>query len=295
MIRKINAKVNIGLYVTERRPDGYHNLESLFIPVGVRNGTPECPFPFCDIMEIVECQDEASDHEFSFSGNPVDCPLEKNLVVKALRGFEKAFAEKCGREMPKFRVFLEKHIPDGAGLGGGSADASFTLLMLNELNGFPFSREELISIAATLGADCPFFIINRPCVAGGIGERLEETDLDLSGKWMLLLKPGHGVSTREAFGGIVPHAAESATDFPTTHHIGEWPGNVLNHFESHLFGLYPDIELLKDALYGEGAEFALMSGSGSAVYGIFPNLHAAEKAMKSICGDSDIYRALILL
>lgn len=293
MITKVNAKVNVGLYVTDRREDGYHNLQTLFLPVGLYNGTPVCPYPFLDILEIVPAS--GGDHTFSFTGNNIDCPLEKNLVVKALHSFEKAFQEQTGDPLPKYDIYLEKHLPDGAGMGGGSADASFTLRLLNEMNGNPFGRDRLIEIAAGIGADCPFFIINRPCLASGIGDRLEEVELDLEGKWMLVLKPGHSVSTREAFSGITPCRPETDVTFPLKNDISEWRGRVANHFEKSLFPLYPDMELLKDLHYSEGAEFALMSGSGSAVFGIYSSRQDAEKAMCHATDGSDIYHALIKL
>ncbi|MDE6637020.1 MAG: 4-(cytidine 5'-diphospho)-2-C-methyl-D-erythritol kinase, partial [Muribaculaceae bacterium] len=172
MVKFINAKLNLGLNIVRKREDGYHDLETVFYPIGVHNGTPENPEPFCDILEIIPSEKT----EFVFTGREVDCPLEKNLVYKAWKIFKDNYPE-----LKDYKIHLEKHLPDGAGLGGGSADASGVLLMLNELSGNPFKNEELLEMALCLGADCPFFILNRPCYAEGVGEILEPIDLDLSG------------------------------------------------------------------------------------------------------------------
>lgn len=275
MLRFVNAKINIGLYVTGRRPDGYHNLESIFYPVGLHSGTDADPYPFNDILEITT----APETQFIASGRSLSIPTEKNLVWKAVSLFSEAAA---GRFAP-VRIELEKHLPDGAGMGGGSADASFTLSMLNELCGAPFNETELSVMAARLGADCPFFIRNEAAFVSGIGEIMEPIDLDLSGHWAVIAKPAESISTREAFGGITPHPAPLDLRKITALPPSQWRGTVTNDFESVAMRLHPEFAAIKESLYRHGAEYASMSGSGSAFYGIFADFdraascHAAMK------------------
>lgn len=283
MIRFVNAKINLGLNIVRKREDGYHDLESAFYPVGIYNGTPLNPSPFCDILEIGFSQ--SGQDTFHFTGNHIDCPLENNLVYKAV----KSFKDFTGFQ-DSVSVWLDKHLPDGAGLGGGSADASFTLLTLNELAGAPLSREVLISLAKSLGADCPFFILNRPVIAKGIGELLQPIPLDLSGYWALIVKPDVYVSTKEAFSGIRPAASpvsiETILEFP----IEEWAHRGLkNDFEPHIFALYPELEEIKQKILLEGASYAAMSGSGSSIYGIFKNKDSAARATESLKRNYKVY------
>lgn len=260
MISFVNAKINIGLNIVRRRPDGYHDLSTIFYPVGLYAGTPTNPVSFSDVLEIIESDKE----EFIFMGRRVDCPPEKNLVVKAYHSFFK----ELGKSYPH-KVILDKHLPDGAGLGGGSADASFTLRLLNELMGKPFSDEKLESIALSLGADCPFFIKNTPCYAEGVGERMEKISLNLEGKWILVIKPDVYVSTKEAFAGVTPKKPLYDLRQVIRQPIEEWKNFITNDFEDSLFPRYPQLQEIKELLYDIGASFALMSGSGSSLYGIF--------------------------
>lgn len=283
MIQFINAKLNLGLNIVSRRPDGYHDLETVFYPVGVHNGTPRNPEPFCDILEI----SPSASTDFIFTGRTVDCPLEKNLVFKAWRLFKD-----CFRDLPHFSVRLEKHLPDGAGLGGGSADASFVLKSLNQLSGYPFSDFQLADMALRLGADCPFFIYNAPCFATGVGEVLTPCRLDLSGWWALLVKPEVSVSTKEAFAGVVPRRpARSLVDIVRLP-VEEWNGLMVNDFEASIFPNHPILSSIKGALLEEGAAFASMSGSGSTVFGLFRDREAAAVAMNQF---DDCFTALCLL
>lgn len=288
MIQFVNAKINLGLSVVRRRPDGYHDLSTIFYPIGLHAGTPASPDPFADALEIIPSER----NRFIFSGNPIDCPLEKNLVYKAFMLFSNAYRERAREEMKGFEVHLDKHLPDGAGLGGGSADASFTLLTLNKIHASLFSAEELIAMAAKLGADCPFFILNRPCAAEGIGEILEPVALDLSGITAVVAKPKFGISTREAFGGITPRAnrpdaknspegAALAAQLSATP-IADWKELLTNDFEAHLFQLRPQLAEIKSALYGSGALYAQMSGSGSALFGLYSDSAAAAAAAKEL-------------
>lgn len=283
MIKFVNAKLNLGLNIVRKRPDGYHELETLFYPVGKHNGTPVNPEPFCDILEITP----AEKTEFLFSGRKVDCALEKNLVYKAWKAFKENYPE-----LPEYRIQLEKHLPDGAGLGGGSADASAVLCMLNELCGYPFDDGQLAEMALKLGADCPFFIYNRPCYAEGVGERLELSDVDLSGWWCLLVKPEVSISTKEAFAGVIPGKPEHSLRETMKLPVEEWQGRMVNDFEGSLFPHHKVLSYIKDKLYGMGASYAAMSGSGSTVFGLFRRKEEAEEA-KSVFGE--FYVALCLL
>ena len=183
MITFPNAKINLGLNIVERRPDGYHNLETVFYPI-----------PLTDVLEIVPA-DELS---LTCYGNTVDCPTEKNLVMKAYRLMQQRY------DLPPVAMHLYKHIPDGAGLGGGSSDAAHALLMLNTMFDLHVAVDELAAMASSLGADCAFFVHNRPMIATGIGDVLSPVDVDLSGKWLLLAKPPVGVDTRTAYSRVMP-------------------------------------------------------------------------------------------
>ncbi|MDE6695363.1 MAG: 4-(cytidine 5'-diphospho)-2-C-methyl-D-erythritol kinase [Muribaculaceae bacterium] len=272
MIKFINAKLNLGLNIVRKREDGYHDLETVFYPVGLYNGTPENPEPFCDILEITPGENT----EFVFTGRKVDCPLEKNLVYKAWKIFKDNYPR-----LKDYKIHLEKHLPDGAGLGGGSADASGVLLMLNELSGYPFDKEELLEMALCLGADCPFFILNRPCYAEGVGEILEQIDLDLSGWWCLLVKPYVSISTKEAFAGVRPCKPDKSLREIVGLSVKDWQGLMVNDFEGSLFPGHPILGDIKNKLNDLGAVYTAMSGSGSTVFGLFQNreksLEAAER------------------
>lgn len=283
MIKFVNAKLNLGLNIVRKRPDGYHELETLFYPVGKYNGTPENPEPFCDILEITQ----ADKTEFVFSGRPVDCPLEKNLVYKAWRIFKESYPE-----LPEFRIQLEKHLPDGAGLGGGSADASAVLCMLNEQCGSPFDDAQLAGMALKLGADCPFFIYNLPCYAEGVGEKLVATDVDLYGWWCLLVKPEVSISTKEAFAGVTPGQPEFSLKETLQLSPDEWQGRMVNDFEGSLFPNHPVLPYIKEKLLESGAVYASMSGSGSTVFGLFQSKGEADEAALSF---DEYYVAVCLL
>lgn len=270
MIRFVNGKLNLGLNIVRKREDGYHDLETVFYPVGIHNGTPENPESFCDILEIIP--DEKTD--FRFTGRMVDCPLEKNLVYKAWRVFKTEFPE-----LGEYLITLEKHLPDGAGLGGGSADASAVLLMLNELSGTPFNEDRLAAMALSLGADCPFFIYNKPCYAEGVGERLEPVDLDLSGWWCVLVKPSVSISTKEAFAGVTPRRPDRSLKEIIMTGIEEWKDKMTNDFEGSLFPGHKVLEEIKGMLLESGAVYAAMSGSGSTIFGMFPDRESACSAM----------------
>ena len=283
MIRFVNAKLNLGLNIVRRREDGYHDLQTVFYPVGLHNGTPGNPEPFCDILEITP----ASSTEFIFTGRRVDCPLEKNLVYKAWRIMKENYPQ-----LADFCIRLEKHLPDGAGLGGGSADATFVLRMLNDLSGNPFSDERLAEMALALGADCPFFVYNTPCYAEGVGERLSKVDLDLSGMWCALVKPNLSISTKEAFAGVRPAPASVHLGEILKMSVGQWQGVMKNDFEESLFPNHPLLAEIKASLLASGAVYAAMSGSGSTLFGLFSS---REEAIDSISCFTDCYTTVCLL
>lgn len=276
MIKFVNAKINIGLQIVRKRPDGYHDLQTVFYPIGLYAGTPENPTSFCDILEISSSKENKA--EFIFTGRKIECEPEKNLVCKAAR----LFSEETGIDIRTVRIALDKHIPDGAGIGGGSADASITLKALAEyfeenegMEGM--TDERLMKLALRLGADCPFFIINSPAYAEGVGERLERIDLNLKGYWLLLIKPDVYVSTKDAFAGVKPMSAKVDLRRAVRLPVAEWKGIIENDFETSIFPRFPLIGEIKGALYKHGAEYASMSGSGSSVYGIFRSMEDALK------------------
>lgn len=294
MIRFVNAKINLGLKILFKRPDGYHELSTVFYPIGLYNGTPENPEPFCDILEVTPLGKEYSQDSYQFSGLPIDCPLEKNLVFKAMAAFRHEL-EKLDKTAGHYHIHLEKFIPDGAGLGGGSADASFTLKILNELEDEPFTPRELKDIAAGIGADCPFFIENRPVAASGIGEIMSSLDLNLSGKWALVVKPHLSISTREAFEGLNLSSRDSAGNERTERcvypeslislPIEKWRSAELqNDFEFSLFPKYPVLSRIKTALYECGAIYASLTGSGAALYGIWDSRDDVRNALEELSG-----------
>jgi 4-diphosphocytidyl-2-C-methyl-D-erythritol kinase len=288
----VNAKINIGLQIVRRREDGYHDLQTLFYPVGIESGTAENPVRFCDLIEAVATE-RAGEVRLTTEGRAVDCPTEKNLVYRAAKRYLEARALPYGAN-----ILLHKNLPDGAGMGGGSADATFTLKEMDRLAvaaGYdPMDAEEMAAIALSLGADCPFFLINRPAYAEGVGERLQELPLNLDKYWFAIVKPALYISTREAFAGITPRAAEfSLLDLPRIP-ISEWRLHVKNDFEESLFPNHAALRDTKAALYDHGAEYSQMTGSGSALFGIFAHRDDAEQACLEIGKSSTIESTYLL-
>ena len=260
MITFPNAKINLGLNIVERRQDGYHNIETVFFPI-----------PLTDVLEIVPA---AADAEATLTcyGNAVDCPAEKNLVMKAYRLLQQRY------HLPPVAMHLYKHIPDGAGLGGGSSDAAHTLLMLNKLFELGISDDDLAAMAATLGADCAFFIYNRPMMARGIGDVLSPVEVELKGKTLLLVKPPVGVDTRTAYSRVVPTPSTVDLSHTIAQRVEMWDGVLVNDFEPSVFAALPQLWLIKAQLLDAGAQYAAMSGSGSTIFGIFNSDKLAEAA-----------------
>ena len=292
MILRTNVKLNLGLRVLGRRPDGYHDLETLFVPCDA----------FGDILEVEPlmtrpkgCHPEAPACRLEISGPEYrGWAPEDDLVAKAWRLLREetlqdpALSAICPGGLPAVHVRLEKHSPVGAGLGGGSADGAFMLKALNDLFGLGLSEDALATRAARLGSDCAFFIYNRPMFATGRGEVLEPFDIDLSGYRIEVAIPeGVAVSTREAYAGLDGEARSSvrpcssrpeSRDGSSTPSLLEalklpveqWKDAVVNDFERRVFPLHPEIAALKAEMYAKGAVYAAMTGSGSAVFGIIP-------------------------
>ncbi|MEI7420941.1 MAG: 4-(cytidine 5'-diphospho)-2-C-methyl-D-erythritol kinase [Prolixibacteraceae bacterium] len=245
-----NAKINIGLNILRKREDGYHDLESLFYPIGLK-----------DALEFVE--NGKNIVNFNSSGIALDIPPEKNIVLKAYRLLQEEHS------LPGLDFHLHKVIPFGAGLGGGSSDAAFLLKSLNEHFELEISAIKLKHLAGRLGADCSFFLENTPCHATGKGEILTPVDFSLKGSHLLLVKPPFGVETKSAYAGVVP--AEFPFDFMKIilGPVSDWQGMIRNDFEASVFSKYPESGEIKARLTGMGATYASMSGSGSSVYGLF--------------------------
>ena len=247
-----NAKINLGLNITEKRPDGYHNLETIFYPI-----------PIEDALEINILHEGDEKYCLHQAGIELAEEADNNLVVKAYRLLDELF------DLPPTDIHLFKHIPSGAGLGGGSADAAFMLKLLNEKFNLGLSIENLEEYAARLGADCAFFIRNTPTYAEGIGNIFSPVSLSLKGYQLWLIKPDIFVSTRDAFSQIKPHRPKQSLKETIQLPVEEWKKHMVNDFEESVFPQYPAIREIKEEMYKQGAIYASMSGSGSSVYGLF--------------------------
>ena len=252
MITYPNAKINLGLNIVEKRPDGYHNLETVFYPINLQDALE---------VNLMEGEEEFS---LKVSGVPIEGEPDNNLVVKAYRLLKKDYPE-----MPAIDIHMYKHIPTGAGLGGGSADAAFMIKLLNEKFKLNLSIEKMEEYAAILGADCAFFIQNKPVFATGIGNIFEPIQLSLKGYYLVLVKPDIFVSTKDAFAHIIPTQPTQSLKEIIRMPVETWRATMKNDFEDSVFQKFPEIAAIKDKLYDLGAVYASMSGSGSSVYGIF--------------------------
>ena len=250
------AKINLGLNVVERRPDGYHNLETVFFPVHLKDAL--------EVQVMDEAFPSAHDCDLKVTNIDIEGDEQSNLVVKAYNLLKCDFPQ-----IPRVHAHLYKAIPTQAGLGGGSSDSAAMLLLLNEMCGLGLSRQQLIGYAAKLGADCPIFVLNSPAYAEGIGERLQPIELSLKGYYLVVVRPNIPVPTKEAFSRIVPHKpAKNCLDV-VRQPIETWREELVNDFEESVFALHPEIGAVKQQLYEMGAIYAAMSGSGSALFGIF--------------------------
>lgn len=261
------AKINLGLYVTARRADGYHNLETIFYPI-----------PLCDELEV----EEADNEHFHVDGpalsgtgidtvSPTDAMFTDNLVVRVV-----TLLRNEGFHIPPLNVRLHKNIPFGAGLGGGSSDAAFMMKMLHEMFHLDLTASDMEQRLARLGADCPFFVQCRPVFATGIGDQFTPISLNLSGVWLLLVKPDDAISTREAYQGITPTKPLCNLTESIAKPIDAWPSLINNDFERSVFPQHPAVAEIKQRLYRHGAAYASMSGSGSSVFGLFHDEPTSE-------------------
>lgn len=248
-----NAKINLGLFVTSKRPNGYHNLETVFVPVK----------GFCDILEVLTASKSSADI-FNNSGLQIDGKPQDNLCLKAVNLLRKR------ADIPPLNIHLHKVIPFGAGLGGGSADAAFMLTLLNEQYHLNFSLEQLESLASELGADCAVFVRNQPVLAKGIGNEFSHIDAGvLSGLWIRLVIPPIHVPTSLAYKNVKPTEPSTPLNELVSMPMKDWKSAITNDFEESVFSRHTEIKVIKDQLYQQGALYASMSGSGSAVYGLF--------------------------
>lgn len=243
-----NCKINLGLHIVGKRADGYHEIETVMYPV-----------PLCDILEVVP----STTFEFIQTGAPVNGGLEDNICVKAFRLLQDRY------QIEPVSMYLHKQLPMGAGMGGGSADGTFTIKALNELFQLNLSEEQMITLSAELGSDCAFFVKNTPQLATGRGEKLEDIHVSLKGYYLALLHPPIHISTAEAFRGVHISGRSNQLKDIVNLPISQWNGILENDFEKHIFEHYPVLAEAKQRLYKDGAIYASLTGSGSVVYGIF--------------------------
>lgn len=272
MITFPNAKINLGLNITSRRTDGYHTIESVFYPV-----------PWCDILEIVPAS--GPDTTLTVTGRKVDCPVERNLVYRAWR----LMHDEAG--VPAVDICLRKVIPDGAGLGGGSSDAAFTLRMLRDMFVPDMTDDTLAEMAAKLGSDCPFFIYNTPMAVSDIGTVMRPCDISLAGMRIVIVKPQRSVSTAEAYSRVTPRKPARTAPEIVSGDMMAWRHSLVNDFEESVFGTLAECAAIKQALYDAGALYASMSGSGSSVYGIFSEGDTQVTLPEAVVADAALFEA----
>ena len=256
---KANCKINLGLDVLRRREDGYHDLSTIMLPVE-------------GLYDIVEIEKRA-DKEIAFHGIglTVDCPAEDNICVKAAKLMQQRYG------VAGVDITLDKRVPFGAGLGGGSADGTAVIMGINKIFSLGLSEEELIARAAELGSDTAFFVRNAPQLCEGRGEQMTAIDVNLEGLWLVIIKPNESVSTREAYAGVKPTMPELALTERIKRPISEWQGLIKNDFETSVFAAHPVIKTAKQQLLDAGAIYVSMSGSGSALFGLFESEESANK------------------
>ena len=256
-----NCKINLGLKITGKRADGYHNILTVFFPV-----------PFNDALEIIDNKDLTEGIELTQSGIPISGEQKDNLCIKAWQLLKNDFPK-----LPSVKLHLHKAIPMGAGLGGGSADGAATLLLLNQKYLLNLTESQLLSYALQLGSDCPFFIINQPCLASGRGEQLQPIHLNLKGYQLVIVNPGIHVNTGWAFSQLNLPENTTNDDLVAIQSLSSiilddmnhWKDELINDFEQAVFEKFPEIDWIKKSLYKNGAVYASMSGSGSSVFGLF--------------------------
>lgn len=274
MITFPNAKINLGLNIVEKRPDGYYNLETIFYPINLQ-----------DALEVTRRENNDKEYTLHISGSPLEGEPEDNLVVKAYKLLKKDYPG-----LLPVDIHMYKHIPAGAGLGGGSSDAACMIKLLNDKFSLGLSTERMEEYAVKLGADCAFFIRNKPVFATGIGNLFEPVELSLKGYHIILIKPDIFVSTRDAFAEIKPVRPAVSLKEIVKQPMETWKNSMKNDFEDSVFKKFPEIAAIKDELYDLGAVYAAMSGSGSSVYGIFKA--PIENVEDKFCGCFCRQRAL---
>jgi 4-diphosphocytidyl-2-C-methyl-D-erythritol kinase len=254
-----NCKINLGLNIIRKREDGYHDLETVFYPIGLKDALEGIKSGVSSL--VPSTRDEVL---FSSSGLRVAGEVGDNLCVKAWHLLKKDFPD-----LPGMQMHLHKTIPMGAGLGGGSSDGAFALRLINDVCALNLSQEQLIHFALQLGSDCPFFILNKPCFATGRGEKMQPVELDLSQYHFVLVNPNIHVSTAQAFSKITPEIPSRSIAEIIHLPVAEWKNYLINDFEKTVSEHYPAIAAIKDELYKQGAIYASMTGSGSTVFGLF--------------------------
>ena len=252
MITFPNCKINIGLRVTGKRDDGFHDLETIFYPIQL-----------CDGLEIIQNQ-HSSETKLGLSGLVIDSPIQDNICYKAFSLLKIDFPD-----LPPLQIHLHKVIPTGAGLGGGSSNGAFTLSLINQKFKLGLDTQQLLKYALKLGSDCPFFIINKAAYATGRGEKLETVQLDLSDYNIVLINPGIHINTGWAFSRISPGSSKYTLKQIVDTPVSTWKDIVINDFEVPVFREFPAIKELKEQFYNKGAIYASMTGSGSTVFGLF--------------------------
>ena len=246
MILYPNAKINLGLNILQKREDGYHDISSVLYPVN------DC----FDVLEIIKSE------EFEFIKSGLEIPQGENLCIKAWKLLQTVF------DISNVKIHLHKQIPIGAGLGGGSSDASFTLKALNKIFNLKLSNRELEKYALELGADCPFFIDNTPKLVEGIGEKMTKINIDLSDFKIKLVNPEIHISSSDAYDGVIPVIPKLYPQEIIQLSVKEWKGKLKNDFEDSIFQKYPNLKNIKENLYSEGSIYVSMSGSGSVFYSL---------------------------
>ena len=242
------SKINIGLNIIGKREDGYHNISSVFYPIELS-----------DILEIVK----SDVFSFTSTGIEINCSPENNLIVKAYHLLKSKY------QLSPVKIHLHKIVPTGAGLGGGSADATATLQVLNNLFDLKLTGSKLEILALELGSDCPFFVDKRPCIAGGVGELLSSIDLDLSNYFIKIVHPNIHVNTGLAFSAIKQYSSKLNLELYSETRLNEWQAEITNDFETPVFEAHTTLIDIKNKLIEEGAIYTSMSGSGSSIYGLY--------------------------
>lgn len=254
MIAFPNSKINLGLNILRKRPDGFHDLETVFYPL-----------PLKDVIEVIKSPEAAAGIQFSATGLPVNGPLEENLCIRAYRLLQKDFPD-----LPPVKMHLHKVVPMGAGLGGGSANAVFMLKLLNEKFHLQLSNEKLLDYSIQLGSDCPFFIFNKPAIGTGRGELLQTISLDLSAYSIVLINPHIHINTAWAFAQLGQPVERKPIHAVIQQPVDTWQKDLVNDFEGPVCAHHPELLSIKENLYAAGALYASMTGSGSCFYGLFP-------------------------